>query len=107
MADLQKLPVNAGEVIGKGGVFVTPTIVERVPSRNSTFEPYRVFTVSGDIQQDVQVRVGGLENSDIPKSSGLQKVELTGLTMVVQNVQSRGKTKREIAFTAKSLRLVK
>ncbi|MDG3142872.1 hypothetical protein MKL29_08645 [Streptococcus suis] len=104
MADLQKLPVQATEVVGNQ-VWVTPTFEERVPSGRAMFEPYRVFNVSGEKQQDVKVRVNGLNNSEVPTK--LSKVTFTGLEMSVGSVQSRGKTKREIVFTAKSMKLVK
>ena len=65
MADLQKLPIQAKEVIGTE-VYAVPTVTERVPSGRSMFEPYRIFSVSGDKQQDIQVRVTGLDNSFVP-----------------------------------------
>lgn len=104
MADLQKLPVQATEVFGNE-VWVTPSYEERVPTGRTMFEPYRVFNVSGEKQQDVQVRVVGLNNSDEPTK--LSKAVFTGLEMTVGSVQSRGRTKREIVFTAKSMRIVK
>ena len=97
MADLQKLPIQAKEVIG-ADVYAVPTVTERVPSGRTMFDPYRIFTVSGEKQQDVQVRVNGLDNSFVPNK--LTKVILENLTMTVGSVQSRGKTKREIIFTA-------
>ncbi|MEY8462207.1 hypothetical protein [Streptococcus merionis] len=104
MADLQKLPVQANEVFGNES-WVTPSYDERVPTGRAMFEPYRIFNVSGEKQQDVQVRVTGLDNSDIPTK--LSKVTFSGLEMTVGSVQSRGKTKREIVFTARSMRIVK
>ncbi|MBF0817862.1 hypothetical protein [Streptococcus acidominimus] len=104
MADLQKLPVQAKEVFGEQ-VYVTPTVDERVPTGRMIFEPYRVFKVSGEKQQDVSVRVVGLANSEIPKR--LSRVEFTGLEMSVSSIQSRGKTKREVTFIAKSMKVVK
>lgn len=104
MADLQKLPVQAKEIFGEQ-VFVVPACEERVPTGRTIFEPYRVFKVSGEKQQDIPVRIVGLDNSEIPKR--LSRVELTGLEMGVSSVLSRGKTKREVSFTAKSMKLVK
>ena len=104
MADLQKLPVQANEVFGNE-TWVTPAYDERVPTGRTMFEPYRVFNVSGEKQQDVKVRVNGLDHSDVPTK--LSKVIFSGLEMTVGSVQSRGKTKREIVFSAKSMRLVK
>ncbi|MBF1707277.1 MAG: hypothetical protein HXO91_01765 [Streptococcus sanguinis] len=69
------------------------------------FDPYRIFTVSGEKQQDVQVRVNGLDNSFVPNK--LTKVILENLTMTVGSVQSRGKTKREIIFTADRIKPAK
>ena len=104
MADLQKLPIQPKDVFGSQ-VWVNPTLEERVPTGRVMFAPYRVFTVSGEKQQDVEVRVNGLENSEVPTK--LSMCELSGLEMVVQSVQSRGKTKRVIGFVAKSMKLVK
>ncbi|HEM3629039.1 TPA: hypothetical protein U1C31_001310 [Streptococcus suis] len=104
MADLQKLPVQSTEVFGPE-CWVTPTYVERVPTGKAMFVPYRVFNVSGEKQQDVEVRVEGLEHSDTPTK--LSKATFTGLEMGVSNVQSRGKTKRVISFTAKTMRISK
>ena len=53
MADLQKLPIQAKEVIG-ADVYAVPTVTERVPSGRTMFDPYRILTVSGEKQQDVQ-----------------------------------------------------
>ena len=94
MADLQKLPIHA-----------VPTVTERVPSGRTMFDPYRILTVSGEKQQDVQVRVNGLDNSFVPNK--LTKVILENLTMTVGSVQSRGKTKREIIFTADRIKPAK
>lgn len=107
MADLQKLPVQANEVFGSE-VWAVPTVEERVPrpsAQPATWEPYRIFRVSGEKQTDVPVRVSGLQNSTIPTK--LSKVEFSGLEMTVGSVNSRGKTKKEIVFTAKSMKLVK
>ena len=104
MADLQKLPIQAKEVIG-ADVYAVPTVTERVPSGRTMFDPYRILTVSGEKQQDVQVRVNGLDNSFIPNK--LTKVILENLTMTVGSVQSRGKTKREIIFTADRIKPAK
>ncbi|MBZ2068778.1 hypothetical protein MK394_00455 [Streptococcus sanguinis] len=104
MADLQKLPIQAKEVIG-ADVYAVPTVTERVPSGRTMFDPYRILTVSGEKQQDVQVRVNGLDNSFVPNK--LTKVILENLTMTVGSVQSRGKTKREIIFTADRIKPAK
>ncbi|MBO4108667.1 hypothetical protein J5583_00480 [Streptococcus suis] len=104
MADLQKLPVQSTEVFGPE-CWVTPTYVERVPTGRTMFEPFRVFKVSGEKQQDVEVRVTGLEHSDIPTK--LSKATFTGLEMGVGSVESRGKTKRVIVFSAKKMRVSK
>ena len=104
MADLQKLPIQAKEVIGTE-VYAVPTVTERVPSGRAMFEPYRIFSISGDKQQDIQVRVTGLDNSFVPNK--LTKVTLENLMMVVGSVQSRGKTKREITFTADRIKPAK
>ena len=104
MADLQKLPIQAKEVIG-ADVYAVPTVTERVPSGRTMLDPYRIFTVSGEKQQDVQVRVNGLDNSFVPNK--LTKVILENLTMTVGSVQSRGKTKREIIFTADRIKPAK
>ena len=104
MADLQKLPIQAKEVIG-ADVYAVPTVTERVPSGRTMFDPYRILTVSGEKQQDVQVRVNGLDNSFVPNK--LTKVILENLTMKVGSVQSRGKTKREIIFTADRIKPAK
>jgi len=77
MADLQKLPIQAKEVIG-ADVYAVPTVTERVPSGRTMFDPYRILTVSGEKQQDVQVRVNGLDNSFVPNK--LTKVILKRLT---------------------------
>ena len=104
MADIQKLPIQAKEVIG-ADVYAVPTVTERVPSGRTMFDPYRILTVSGEKQQDVQVRVNGLDNSFVPNK--LTKVILENLTMTVGSVQSRGKTKREIIFTADRIKPAK
>lgn len=105
MADLQVLPVGQ-EVIGKTGLFVLPNFTERPATTYS--DAYRDFEVSGDVQNGVRIRVYGLENSDIPKDKGMQKVEsLTGLVMTVGSVRSRGKSKDEIVFEAKKMKLAK
>ena len=104
MADLQKLPIQAKEVIG-ADVYAVPTVTERVPSGRTMFDPYRILTVSGEKQQDVQVRVNGLDNSFVPNK--LTKVILENLTMTDGSVQSRGKTKREIIFTADRIKPAK
>lgn len=104
MAYLQKLPIQAKEVIG-ADVYAVPTVTERVPSGRTMFDPYRILTVSGEKQQDVQVRVNGLDNSFVPNK--LTKVILENLTMTVGSVQSRGKTKREIIFTADRIKPAK
>ena len=71
-------------------------------------DAYRDFEVSGDVQNGVRIRVYGLENSDIPKDKGMQKIEsLTGLVMTVGSVRSRGKSKDEIVFEAKKMKLAK
>ena len=104
MADLQKMPIQAKEVIG-AEVYAVPNVTERVPSGRAMFEPYRIFSVSGDKQQDIQVRVTRLDNSFVPNK--LTKVTLENLMMVVGSVQSRGKTKREITFTADRIKPAK
>ncbi|EGJ42070.1 hypothetical protein [Streptococcus sanguinis] len=105
MADLQVLPVGQ-EVIGKTGLFVLPSFTERPATTYS--DAYRDFEVSGDVQNGVRIRVYGLENSDIPKDKGMQKIEsLTGLVMTVGSVRSRGKSKDEIVFEAKKMKLAK
>ncbi|EGF12356.1 hypothetical protein J1C81_10580 [Streptococcus sanguinis] len=105
MADLQVLPVGQ-EVIGKTGLFVLPNFTERPATTYN--DAYRDFEVSGDVQNGVRIRVYGLENSDIPKDKGMQKIEsLTGLVMTVGSVRSRGKSKDEIVFEAKKMKLAK
>lgn len=106
MADLQKLPIQGKEIFGQD-IWVTPTVEERLPNPRSAvqFTPYRVFRASGEYLKDVEIRVEGLENSTIP--TRLSRANFEGLVMGVQSIQSRGKTKRVIGFTAKKMSLVK
>lgn len=102
MAKIKKIPVGL-EAIGTK-VVVNPKYDEQVTGRTENFVPYREFDLSGDKQNNVKLRVYGINNSDTPKAKGLTFVKsVSGLNLVTRLVGS----KEEIQLEATEIRFEK